>query len=136
MKKVFSTSDRAELEVVRALLAEAGIESEVFNEAIPWGSGEIPFFSAMPELWILRGEDEQRALAIVEQYESGEAREALRKEPWKCPTCGEMIEGQFTECWHCAEIDPRQEPEARCERCGYLLRGLPERRCPECGERF
>ena len=103
MKKVFTTSDRAAIEIVRNLLAEADIESEVFNEAIPWGSGEIPFFSAMPELWILRNEDEHRALAIIEQYESGEAREALPKEPWKCPTCGEMIEGQFTECWRCAE---------------------------------
>ena len=24
----------------------------------------------------------------------------------------------------------------RCEHCGYLLRGLPEPRCPECGEPF
>lgn len=28
-----------------------------------------------------------------------------------------------------------REP-GRCERCGYLLRGLPEPRCPECGEPF
>ncbi len=24
----------------------------------------------------------------------------------------------------------------RCRRCGYILRGLPEPRCPECGERI
>ena len=29
-----------------------------------------------------------------------------------------------------------REPESgRCE-CGYLLRGLPQRRCPECGRVF
>ncbi len=27
-------------------------------------------------------------------------------------------------------------PEARCLTCGYLLRGLPEPVCPECGRRF
>jgi hypothetical protein len=27
------------------------------------------------------------------------------------------------------------EDGPRCKRCGYILRGLPEPRCPECGER-
>jgi len=29
-----------------------------------------------------------------------------------------------------------QQEEPRCRRCGYLLRGLPEPRCPECGTPF
>ena len=28
------------------------------------------------------------------------------------------------------------EDAGRCRRCGYLLRGLPENRCPECGTEF
>ena len=28
------------------------------------------------------------------------------------------------------------EPEARCRKCRYILRGLSEPRCPECGERI
>jgi len=27
-------------------------------------------------------------------------------------------------------------PETRCRRCGYILRGISEPRCPECGERI
>ncbi|MGH7830408.1 MAG: DUF7577 domain-containing protein, partial [Candidatus Binatia bacterium] len=23
------------------------------------------------------------------------------KEPWQCRKCGEVIEGQFTDCWNC-----------------------------------
>jgi len=35
------------------------------------------------------------------------------------------------------ETRPVNVPDtARCLRCGYLLRGLPERRCPECGTEF
>lgn len=30
----------------------------------------------------------------------------------------------------------RQNAERRCAVCGYLLRGLPEPRCPECGTVF
>lgn len=27
-------------------------------------------------------------------------------------------------------------PETRCRKCGYILRGITEPRCPECGERI
>ncbi len=29
-----------------------------------------------------------------------------------------------------------RDPETRCRNCGYILRGIPEPRCPECGERI
>jgi hypothetical protein len=28
------------------------------------------------------------------------------------------------------------DPETRCRKCGYILRGISEPRCPECGERI
>ncbi len=34
-------------------------------------------------------------------------------------------------------IGPRPyDPETRCRKCGYILRGITEPRCPECGERI
>jgi len=39
-----------------------------------------------------------------------------------------------------ARVDPDQFPEhdfpVHCPECGYLLRALPEPRCPECGRPF
>ncbi len=134
MKKVFATSDPVALGMVREMLENDGIESAVFNDGMPWGAIEL--LSSTPQLWVLRDEDEKRARAIVERYKSGAVRNSLAREPWQCPACGEMIEGQFSECWKCTTIDPRREAGARCEQCGYLLRGLPERRCPECGTPF
>jgi preprotein translocase subunit SecY len=32
--------------------------------------------------------------------------------------------------------EQRGDGETRCRRCGYILRGLSEPRCPECGERI
>lgn len=29
-----------------------------------------------------------------------------------------------------------QDNETRCRQCGYILRGITEPRCPECGERI
>src|SRR3990172_4854621 len=31
---------------------------------------------------------------------------------------------------------PHTDTETRCRRCGYILRGITEPRCPECGERI
>jgi len=28
------------------------------------------------------------------------------------------------------------DPETRCRKCGYILRGISEPRCSECGERI
>jgi hypothetical protein len=30
---------------------------------------------------------------------------------------------------------PAPTPETRCRKCGYILRGITDPRCPECGER-
>jgi len=29
-----------------------------------------------------------------------------------------------------------RDSETRCRKCGYILRGITEPRCPECGERI
>ena len=31
---------------------------------------------------------------------------------------------------------PRSDGETRCRKCGYILRGISEPRCPECGEQI
>jgi predicted amidophosphoribosyltransferase len=33
-------------------------------------------------------------------------------------------------------LRPTHPRRGHCPRCGYLLRGLPEPRCPECGRPF
>jgi len=59
-----------------------------------------------------------------------------------------VVPGNFAVCWNCGADetglgDPRFRPavvrsesERRCEACGYLLYGLEENRCPECGRHF
>jgi hypothetical protein len=31
---------------------------------------------------------------------------------------------------------PPRDTEARCRNCGYILHGITEPRCPQCGERI
>ena len=101
MKRVFASQDQAAIAIVRELLANEGIETTIQNENMSAVSGEVPFTLAMPEICVVRDEDEAQALAIVERFDFGETREQEHKEPWKCPRCGETIEGQFAACWKC-----------------------------------
>lgn len=101
MKKIYSSPDVSEIEILCGLLADEGIGATVLNEGITAVSGDVPFAKAIPQVWVVNDEDEERALAIVERMDSGEARESLVGEPWKCPRCGEAMEGQFTKCWKC-----------------------------------
>lgn len=36
--------------------------------------------------------------------------------------------------WVVTAVSTRRDYETRCRRCRYILRGLTEPRCPECGE--
>ena len=95
MKKIYSSQNLSEIEILRGLLADEGIKTTLFDEDV------VPLAQEMPQVWVVNDEDEERALAIVERMDSGEVRESLADKPWTCPRCGEAIEGPFTTCWKC-----------------------------------
>ncbi|NLE61257.1 MAG: DUF2007 domain-containing protein [Planctomycetes bacterium] len=101
MKRVFASQDQTLIVIVRGLLADEGIDTVVQNENMSAVVGEVPFFLAMPEICVVRDEDESQAIAIIERFESGEGREQELMKPWRCPRCGETMEEQFTACWKC-----------------------------------
>jgi len=45
-----------------------------------------------------------------------------------------LVYGLLT--WHVHPKRPFLDGETRCRKCGYILRGIPEPRCSECGERI
>ncbi|MHC4672725.1 MAG: hypothetical protein ACYTBZ_09595, partial [Planctomycetota bacterium] len=44
------------------------------------------------------------------------------------------VYGVLTHFFGHSHID--NDNETRCRRCGYILRGITEPRCPECGEKI
>ena len=109
MRRIFSFRDRAAVTILQGLLADEGIESVVQNENMAAVSGRVPFELAAPEVWV-RDEDEERALQMVEQFETGELKPPADAKRWQCPACGEAIEGQFTACWKCGTPKGPEEP--------------------------
>ena len=101
MKNIFTSQDPLALIIVRDLISEEGIETAVLNEGMGAVEGDIPHFQSMPELWVVRDEDEAAAREVVRRYESGDVPKHAAGAAWNCPRCGEAIEGQFTACWKC-----------------------------------
>jgi predicted RNA-binding Zn-ribbon protein involved in translation (DUF1610 family) len=138
--------------MLRGLLEREGIRATVMGEMLGPARGAIPMDAGTaPTVWV-HAEDVERAKPVVARFDRrAEVDRVLATGgPWVCPSCGETIDAQFTDCWNC--LKPRSadgasvEPEAAgpvdltiatdlvCVRCGYNLRGLtPRHRCPECG---
>ena len=105
MKSVYSARDVADAHLVKAYLAEHGIDSVVQGEALSNILGEIPFTrETLPSVWV-REEDFDRARAALADFRSDVAEQQAGA-PWKCPRCNETIEPQFTECWNCGASRP------------------------------
>ncbi len=101
MKLLLRCLDLFEAQHKANLLRSAGIRAEVRNTFLTGALGDIPFLEAGPQVWIDARESEDTARAIL--YE---AEQAPSGPDWVCDACGEVIEGQFAQCWHCGALRP------------------------------
>lgn len=104
MRCLLASRDTVFVEYVRRLLDARAIGAFVRNPTNSGlAAGEVAPVIAQPELWVSE-EDfpaAQRLLHATEQ-----AFEARLGEPWRCPHCGEHLEGQFEICWRCGAERP------------------------------
>ena len=79
------------------MLEEHGIRCMTKNQYLIGGSGELPPNECWPELWVMEDRDAGLAEKMVQQsLQAGDKNTS----GWTCE-CGEILEGQFTECWNC-----------------------------------
>lgn len=100
MKRFFSAADLIEAQLLKDLLREAGIPTEIFNQNARAGMGEIPFTHAYPELWLLREHDETRARQLVRDYENSPIPSGVTV----CGKCREENPRNFASCWQCGSL--------------------------------
>lgn len=98
MRKIHTAESLIEIAHLRNLLEAAGIACQIRNDRLLGALGEIPFVDCWPELWLADERDALRAKGLIDAY----LRPADDAESWTCTACGEIIEGQFAECWHCS----------------------------------
>ncbi len=99
MKKLFSSPDSSEVELLRNMLDDSGIVCEVRNGDV---SAIVPAAPFNEELWV--SEDSYpKASELLTSWRNPTPSGATS---WTCPACGEKIEAQFNSCWKCGASRP------------------------------
>ncbi len=107
MTQVFVAQHPTEAHLVKGLLEANGIVAEVHGETLFSVRGEAPVSAdTLPSVWVLDDGQVPSARLVLANYGSREGPLASHGAAWVCPACGERIEFQFTECWHCGTARP------------------------------
>lgn len=98
MKIVYTAKHPAEAHVLRGVLESAGIRAAVRGDQLYGAYGELP---VLPTLWINDAARAGEAQHLIAEFLNGTPARRHQHEQWRCPRCGEHLEGQFTDCWNC-----------------------------------
>ena len=104
MKQVHVARHAPEAHLVRGFLESNGIAAVVRGEFLTSGWGELPV--DVCGVWIAEDGDYERATTLLRSVLRGDAAREFRGQGWRCPQCGEQLEGQFTDCWNCSARKP------------------------------
>ena len=101
MKSVYSSANFLIVEHYKNVLETQGIPCIVKNSFLASAAGELPPTETWPVLCIIKDEDLPRAQEIISSEDNmGE----MENSAWRCPSCGESIDGQFSQCWQCGHL--------------------------------
>ncbi len=95
MKTVYSAANISIVSFFQNILEGYGIHCLIKNEFLHSVIGEIPPIESWPQLCV-DDDDYEEEKRIVD-----EALSEKNLPIWKCTSCNEVIEGQFSECWNC-----------------------------------
>lgn len=95
---VYSAANISLVSMFKDIFEQRGIKCWIRNEALSAGIGELPPIETWPQLCVEK-DDYSEAKHIVEEAFAAKDISIM----WKCDSCGEVIEGQFTECWNCGK---------------------------------
>nr|WP_296751730.1 DUF2007 domain-containing protein [Thioalkalivibrio sp.] len=99
MKTVYTAADPIMAGFIEGVLQNAGIRAHVMQAGLYGAAGEIPPNECWARVVVVHSEQAEQAREVIKEYLEGEADPDACE--WKCPRCGEQIEGQFTQCWSC-----------------------------------
>jgi len=95
VRKVYASLNRLLAHHARNLLEAEGIRTTLLNENAAGAMGEVPFLECAVEVWVEERFSARANEILGERLESRPAGPA-----WSC-ACGERLEPQFAQCWHC-----------------------------------
>lgn len=103
MQRLYEAKDPIEAQFLRDVLADAGIDAQVFGNFLSGAAGELPA-DIRPSVWVLKDHQLPTASRLLADFL--DAPPARSTENWACPKCGEDSPDSFDFCWHCGASRP------------------------------
>ena len=103
MKKIFENIDYIQVGLRQSILASEGVETLVKNYELSATAGVIAPSDCFPELWIVEDSDFERAVEVLNSYNSSSP---VTEASWVCSKCGSSVDGNFGACWNCSTPRP------------------------------
>jgi hypothetical protein len=97
--KIFTADNIVEVGLMRSLLEQHDIASELRNHHSSSLMGEVPYTSIWPELWVVESLVSQ-AENIITQTKS----QVVSGPDWNCNSCNEANPANFDICWQCGGL--------------------------------
>ena len=108
LKKIYEADGPGDAHVLRGLLEVEGIDSVIRgDDMVPLQGGSLSYVEMTTSVWVLDDDPDRyaRAVEIADEYAARRRVPAAVEEEsaggWRCRSCGEIIEEQFTACWSC-----------------------------------
>ena len=102
--EVYSASDAIEANIIKELLENAGISTQIVGQTLRSFAGELPFGrGTAPQIWVALP-DKSRAREIIDEYEQTNRRRLAGEDQrvvWICSKCKQEVAGNFEICWNC-----------------------------------
>lgn len=105
--RAFAHSNALLVSHVHNVLSAAGIPAELRNMTLGGGAGELPLGECEPEVWVAP-HNRERAERLIQEALAGKSEAP----GWRCPGCGEFLEGAFDACWNCGTNRPLGHEES------------------------
>lgn len=102
MRKLYEAADRIEAQRLVDFLRDEAVPAVLLGDALSGAGGELPV-NIYPAVWLVEDAHWLRARGLLVQFLEPAHEASLA---WKCPGCGEMVEGAFEVCWNCSTARP------------------------------
>lgn len=97
MELVYSHDQLLMVNHVKNLLETANIDSQIKNEFMGGGAGDLAPLDTWPELWIEEKDLDQAKKVISQMNDNAEV-------VWYCGQCDEENPATFDVCWQCQTV--------------------------------
>jgi hypothetical protein len=101
MQSLYQARDPFEAQLLHDFLGDRRIATVVLGGYLAGAAGQLPAIN-FPVVWVVEDGDLPRARQLLREF----LAEGGSTAPWRCPACGEAVDGGLLLCWNCGASRP------------------------------